>query len=177
MAVAQDSWTSTKEFTASEATMNIKYWPCFLPRPFSTTAFSSALFAGRSLALADMLTTILQDLEDYPLAWSSFELTSRMRTNSEPSQEQCFQNFYLHVRIAHVLYWKFTLLNIFVSLIFVVGWTNEIFLTSNFSQFMVCPGCVNYHPKMDPINKTLNMDHSHKTSMKNKNDIIAWVTS
>ena len=174
VAVAQDSWMSTKELAASEATMNIKYWPCFLPRPLSATAFSSALFAWRSLVLADMLTTIFQDPEDYPLAWSSFELTSRMRTNSEPSQEQCFQNFCLHVRIAHVvLYRKFTLLNFFVSLIFVVGWTNENILTPNFPQFMVCLGCVNYHPKLDPINKTLNMDHSHKISTKSKNDIIA----
>ena len=83
--------------------MNIKYWLRFLPRPFSTIAFSTTLFAGQSLALADMLTTILQDLEDHSLAWSSFELKS-MSTNSEPSQEQSFQCGYLRVHIAHVIF-------------------------------------------------------------------------
>ena len=84
--------------------MNIKYWPRFLPRPFSMIAFSTILFAGRSLALADMLTTILQDLEDHSSAWSSFELKSRMSTNSEPSQEQSFQCGYLRVHIGHVIF-------------------------------------------------------------------------
>ena len=136
LAVAQDFSTGIEEY--ERACMNIKYWPCFLPRPLSTTVFSSALFAGQSLVLADMLTRILQDLEDYSSAWSSFELTLQMRTNSEPSQERSFQNFCLQVHIAHVvLYRKFTLLKIFVSLIFVVSWTNKNILTPNFSQFTV----------------------------------------
>ena len=35
---------------------------------FATLAFSTAMFAGRLLGLADMLTTILQDLKDHSLA-------------------------------------------------------------------------------------------------------------
>ena len=36
-----------------------------------------------------------------------------------------------------ISYHKFTLSKSFVSLIFVVGWTNENILTLNFSQFML----------------------------------------
>ena len=68
-----------------------------------STAFT-ALFAGWSLALADMLRMILQDLEDHSSAWSSFELTSRMSTSSEPSQERSFQNDCLCVHIARVIF-------------------------------------------------------------------------
>ena len=75
-----------------------------LTKAFSTIAFSTTLFAGRSLALADMLTTTLQDLEDHSSAWSSFELKSWMSTNSEPSQEQSFQCGCLRVHIAHVIF-------------------------------------------------------------------------
>ena len=46
-------------------------------------AFSTAFFAGWPFALADMLTMILQDLEDHSSAWSSFELTSEVRISSE----------------------------------------------------------------------------------------------
>ena len=70
---AQDfraAWKSTKELVVSEATMNKKYWLRFLP-----------CLQGQPLALADVLTAILRNPEDYPLTWSSFELTLRMRTS------------------------------------------------------------------------------------------------
>ena len=40
---------NTKQLGATEATMNIKYWQHFLPRPLSLRGFSTALFA-RSFA-------------------------------------------------------------------------------------------------------------------------------
>ena len=120
------------------STMNIKYWLHFLPKPLSTIAFSTALFSGWSLVLADRLTTMLWDLEDHPLAWISFELTSWMRTSSKPSQEQSTQNRCLCVQTACVL---------FASQIY----TFEKFcLTPNFpnSQYMVDLKC--YLSPSDP---------------------------
>ena len=57
-----------------------------LPRFLCTIAFSTAVFARRSLASPDMLTTIVWDLEDHSSAWNTFELTSRVRTSSEPNR-------------------------------------------------------------------------------------------
>ena len=128
------AWKSTKELAASEATMNIKYWLRFLPRPFFTIA-STVLFAGRSLVLADMLSTILQGLEDHSSAWSSFELTLQMNTSCEPSQEQNFQNGCLRVHIACVI--LVPKISTVENFIFIVGWTNENILTPNFCQFTV----------------------------------------
>ena len=84
--------------------------------------------------LTDMLTMIVQDLEDHPSASSSFELTLRMRTSSELSQEHSIQNGCLCVHITHV---SISLSKIFMSLNFVVGWTKQNILTPNFSQFTV----------------------------------------
>ena len=116
-------WKSTKELAASKATMNIKYWLHF-SWPLSILAVSTAMFAGRLLGLTDKLRTILWDLKDHLVAWSSFKLTSRMRTSSEPSQEQSIQNgrlcAYLHVFSYHKFTQKF-----FVCLIVAVNWTNN----------------------------------------------------
>ena len=82
-----------------------------LPRFLCTIAFSTAVFARRSLALADMLTTVVQDLEDHFSAWSTFELTSRVRTSSEPSRFKTA----VFVCTSHVLFScrKFTLSKFF----------------------------------------------------------------
>ena len=99
-------WKSTKQLVASKATMNIKYWPHFLQRHLSMIAFSTTLFAGRSFALTDMLTTIIRDLEDHSSAWS---MTSRSMTSSEISR--AFKRLSLCAHHIHVLLWyrKFAL--------------------------------------------------------------------
>ena len=53
-------------------------------------------------AIAWVGRTILRDLKDHLVAWSSFKLTSQMRTSREPSQEQSIQNGRLCVYIACV---------------------------------------------------------------------------
>ena len=84
----------------------------FLLRFLCTIAFSTAVFARRLLALADMLTTVISwDLEDHSLAWSTFELTSWGRTSSEPSPFEMA----VFVYTSHVLFScrKFTLSKFF----------------------------------------------------------------
>ena len=73
-------------------------------------------FARRSLVLADMLTTVVRDLEDHCSASSTCELTSRVRISSQPSRFKTA----VFVCTSHVLfsYRKFTLSKFFRELNF-----------------------------------------------------------
>ena len=88
---------------------------------------------GWSLALADMLAMTLQNPEDHPSAWSSFKLTSRMGTSSEPIiKGRAFQTAVLCTRCK---YFRTINLRCFNKItvekflwIFAVSWANTKFL-------------------------------------------------
>ena len=62
------AWKSTKELAATEATMNIKYRPRFLPRPLSTMAFFPTSFARVIVCVGRHVDNDPWDPEDHPLA-------------------------------------------------------------------------------------------------------------
>ena len=107
------TWKNMEELAASEATLNIKYWLHFLPRPLSTMFFTTALFARAITCVGRHIDNNPSGSAPHSSAGNNFKLTPQMRTSSELSQEESTQNGCLCVHIARARYFRTVIYTIF----------------------------------------------------------------